>query len=347
MGNIDTESKKYMEDSTHFADAFNYLIYDGKPVIDPKALSPLDSTEIVVPYGNEAKAPKQKYRDVLKLWQAMTDGETIYAVLGSEIQANVHYAMPVKDGLYDFMNYAKQVEEAKKSYLDQNEKQEKIRLTSEEFLSGFRKEDKLMPVITLVLYLGPDNWDGPMSIHEMLNTQNDQLLQFVPDYRINLIAPIQIPDGDFLKFHTGLGKVLQYIKYSKDKEELDRITHEGDRFRNIDADSANLINITTGSELKFEVKEGVVDVCTAIDEMRKESRNEGWIEGQKDGWQKGQKDGWQKGQKDGWQKGQKDGVMETLSSLVNKGLLPLAVAAGEAGLSADEFLAKTSEMNMK
>ena len=28
MGNIDIESKKYMSDNAHFADAFNYLIYD-------------------------------------------------------------------------------------------------------------------------------------------------------------------------------------------------------------------------------------------------------------------------------------------------------------------------------
>ena len=70
-------------------------------------------------------------------------------------------------------------------------------------------------------------------------------------------------------------------------------------------------------------------MCTAIDEMRKESRNEGWLEGQKDG----------------WQKSQKDGIMEALSSLVNKGLLLLSVAASEAGLSADEFLAKTADTN--
>ena len=113
MGTIDTESKKYMSDNAHFADAFNYLIYHGEPVIDPNSLLPLDSTEIVVPYGNEAREPEQKYRDVLKLWQTMTDGETVYAVLGGELQNQVHYAMPVKDGLYDFMHYAKQVEEAR------------------------------------------------------------------------------------------------------------------------------------------------------------------------------------------------------------------------------------------
>ena len=36
MGNIDAESKKYMSDSARFADAFNYFIYDGKHVVDPK-----------------------------------------------------------------------------------------------------------------------------------------------------------------------------------------------------------------------------------------------------------------------------------------------------------------------
>ena len=322
MGNIDAESKKYMNDNARFADAFNYLIYDGKCVIDPMSLSPLDSTEIAVPYGNEAREPEQKYRDVLKLWQAMTDGEAIYAVLGNEIQADVHYAMPVKNGLYDFINYARQVEEAKKSYQNQNKKQEKVKLTSAEFLSGFRKEDKLMPVITLVIYLGVSDWDGPMSIHEMLSTKNGQLLKFVPDYRINLIAPAQISDGNFRKFSTDLGKVLQYIKYSNDKEGLYRITHEGDRFRNIDEDSAYLINITTGSELTFKVEGGMVDMCTAIDEMREESRKEGEVTG--------------------WQNGWKDGAMDTLSSLVDKGLIPLSVAATEAGLSVTEFQAKTT-----
>ena len=78
---------------------------------------------------------------------------------------------------------------------------------------------------------------------------------------------------DFLKFRTGFGQVLQYIKYSKNKEKLYQVTHEEKRFSELDEDSANLINTVTGSDLKFEVKEGRVNMCTAIDEMRKESRN--------------------------------------------------------------------------
>ena len=89
MGRIDTETKAFMSDPSRFADAFNYLIYDGQPVIRPENLKPLDTTEITIPYGNNARVPEQKYRDVLKLLSVMRDHEAIYAVLGVENQTNV------------------------------------------------------------------------------------------------------------------------------------------------------------------------------------------------------------------------------------------------------------------
>ena len=206
MGRIDTETKAFMSDPARFADAFNYLIFDGQPVIKPEALKPLDTTEIAIPYGSNARVPEQKYRDVLKLVSIMKDDEAIYAVLGVENQAKIHYAMPVKDMLYDALNYVRQVSEAKKTL----EKGDAV--TTEEFLSGFRKEDRLLPVITLVIYFGSSEWDGPMSIHDMLSTKNKRLLDFVPDYRINLIAPTQVPDEDFEKFSTDFRDVMQFIK---------------------------------------------------------------------------------------------------------------------------------------
>lgn len=46
----------------------------------------------------------------------MADDKKVYVILGSEAQDKVHYAAHVKDGLYDFMNYAKQVTESAASY---------------------------------------------------------------------------------------------------------------------------------------------------------------------------------------------------------------------------------------
>lgn len=61
--------------------------------------------------------------------------------------------MPVKKWLYDMLGYARQVEETSRSYQKKDEEGDlyvdddvlKIRLTSEEFLSGFHKKDKLIP----------------------------------------------------------------------------------------------------------------------------------------------------------------------------------------------------------
>ena len=82
----------------------------------------------------------------------------------------------------------------------------------------------------------------------------------------------------------------------------------------------------TGSDLKIVVnEEGKVDVCTAIDEMRKESRNEGRIEGHREG--------------------KIEGSLETLVHLVQKGLISLYDAATEANLTPDEFSLKMKRIN--
>ena len=51
--------------------------------------------------------------------------------------------------------------------------------------------------------------------------------------------------------------------------------HENDHFRSVDSETASLINTITGSRLKFGTREEKVDMCKAIDDMRKESREEG------------------------------------------------------------------------
>ena len=53
MGYADTVTKEYMRNNAVFADAFNYLIYDGAQVITPEQLHELDTTEIAIPFSTE------------------------------------------------------------------------------------------------------------------------------------------------------------------------------------------------------------------------------------------------------------------------------------------------------
>ena len=330
MGKMDMETKAYMSDPFHFADAFNYLIYDGQPVIDPKELRPLDTTEITIPFGNGVRAPEQKFRDVLKLLSAKQDDKAMYVVLGVENQTKVHYAMPVKDMLYDAMNYAHQVEAARKSCRNGES------MTKAEFLSGFRRNDKLMPVITLVVYFGTAEWDGPMRIHEMLNTADQRLLRFVPDYRINLIAPTRVPDEDFEKFSTDFGEVLESIKYSRDKEKLMQHTRENSQFSQMNPDTAELINLVTDSKLKLTVKEGKVDMCLAIRELRDESRAEGKLEGINEGMAQGMAQGMAKGIAQGLMEGR----IRAYAEMIAEGAVDIHFAAKKLNMTVEEFAEK-------
>lgn len=87
-------------------------------------------------------------------------------------------------------------------------------------MSGFYKEDKLILVITLVVFFSPDPWDGPMTLREMMSVKDRRLLPLVPDYQVYLIAPSGLSDEELDKFHTTLREVLAFIKYSKDMEML-------------------------------------------------------------------------------------------------------------------------------
>jgi len=305
----DAVTKEYMQDNETFADAFNYLLYDGKQVIRPEQLKPLDTTAIALPYGEDNQSvPVQKYRDILKMVTVMEDGDTAYLLLGIENQSEIHYAMPPRDMLYDAVQYVRQIEDTVKSHRQGEHKAE----TRAEYLSGFYHTDKLLPVITLTLYFGADKWDAPKSLHEMLVVKDASLLRFIPDYHINLIAPAEIADEDFAKFHTELSQALKYVKYSKDKKKLRQMVQNDTMYRTISRRTADMVNIVTGSNLHYTVGEERVDMCEAIEGIRAEGKEEGRMEG----------------------------VLSTLASLVKDGILTLADAAERANMSVSEFKSK-------
>ncbi len=276
MGKVDIATKQYMSHRDVIADVFNFYIYDGRQVIKPEKLQKIDTAEVALPYGNDAEIAVQKLRDNIMLWTMAMDDKAAYAVLGIENQDKIHYAMAVKNMLYDALQYAKQVEEAKRSYRNGLNKK-RIKLNSEEFLSGLKKADRLMPVITLVVFFGDKDWDGAKSIHEMLSVDDDELLSYVPNYKINLIEPAKISDEDYDKFKTDVGSVLQFIKHQSDE---DGSWIKGKtRFKHVEKEAVELINLITGSKITGEEKEEVVDMCRAWENSINNAMREGELKG--------------------------------------------------------------------
>ena len=282
MGRKDIITKEYMEDTEVFADVFNHMIYKGEKVIDPKNLKELDTANVIIPYGADgAEVPYQKYRDVFKILCAMEDENAVYLLLGVENQSNVHYAMPVKNMVYDSLEYAAQVQKAeashKKARKEKDPKEKKP--DSAEFLSGFYREDRLLPIITVVVYFGADSWDAPRSLHEMLIVQDESILSLVPDYRINLIAPGEMSEEELELFTSNFREVMQFIKYSKDTEKLSQLVEENTAFETMDRKAVRVMEEMTGMKIEKEVEEEKVNVCKAIQGIEEKGRIAGLAEG--------------------------------------------------------------------
>lgn len=274
MGAADTVTKAYMRENTIFADAFNYLIYGGRRVIDPNSLKELDTTEIALPFGDDkTDEAVQKYRDILKSAVIKEDKDAAYVLLGIENQTDIHYAMPVRNLIYDALQYGKQVSDVSAKH----RKESGNGHNRGEYLSGFYKEDRLTPVITLVVHFGADAWDGPLSLHEMMSVDKPEILQMVPDYRIQLIDPARMKPEDLMKFETSLREVMGYIKYSKDKEGM-KTYMAGNSRTMLERTAVQVIKAITNTPI--EIPEGLeeVNVCEAIEEMMKDSKAEGKLD---------------------------------------------------------------------
>ena len=268
MGNIDKLTTKFMNHNDVFADAFNFFIYNGEKIIDASTLKPMDSHILLDIFDwdkpKQSYKTVQKYRDVFKQAVIKYNDEAAYVLLGVENQTDIHYAMPVRNMIYDALSYAEQV--SARGYYNKKNKTAKDGV---EFLSGFLKTDKLIPVITLVVYFGVEKWDGPISLHEMLDTNNDVVLKYIQDYRINLIEPSDIKEEELELFTSDLKEVLTFIKFSKDSEKIKE--HYMDRGKvMIDNDAIRVIETVTNIKVPKKKGRKKTDMCEAINKLIEE-----------------------------------------------------------------------------
>ena len=308
MGVADKETKAYRRENEIFADAFNFFLYDGAQKIQPGRLRELDTTELIQLPGTDEKQLSeviQKYRDVLKSVVMMQDEKASYLLLGIENQTEVHYAMPVRNMLYDAMQYGKQVSELA---ADHGKHRAELKMTGAEYLSGFLKTDKLLPVITLVIHFSDAEWDGAKSLHEMMEWPDAHLKEYVQDYKIQLIDPAKIRPEEFEKFSTSLREVLECIKYSKDKKKLRKLVENNPRMT-MEVNAARVVQAVTGTKFRISEETEVVDMCQAIDEM---------VE-------------------DGIKEGIEKGKLEALENLLKKGTISIQDAADCMAMSVAEF----------
>jgi hypothetical protein len=74
------------------------------------------------------------------------------------------------------------------------------------------------------------------------------IMEYLPDYRMNLFIPKAATEEELGKFETDLKYVMMYVRYSDDKNKLMNYARENNIVLNIE--SVTIINMLTNSKWK-------------------------------------------------------------------------------------------------
>ena len=108
----------------------------------------------------------------------------------------------------------------------------------------------------------------------MLEVPDKRMYNYLNDYKLNLISPMDMSEEDFEKFHTDLGLAMRVIKYQK--EDADTIIKETNH-RKIDYDTAFFLNRAVNLGLEYEEENGGIDMCLAMEKKQKKDEINGAI----------------------------------------------------------------------
>ena len=105
----------------------------------------------------------------------------------------------------------------------------------------------------------------------MMEMEDTKLRSKLPGYRINLVSPAEIGKEEFGKFHSSLGDVLEFIKYSGDKEKLLEWLHEEKPELTMGRKEVEVLNACVNAKLAIKSEEEEVEVCKAIEDYKMEA----------------------------------------------------------------------------
>ncbi|MDE7476472.1 MAG: transposase [Lachnospiraceae bacterium] len=262
----DVVLKEYWNNNEQYADFFNAVLFAGRQVIKAEQLEERDTEESNVLELGDKTDSITAARDLFRVIKTAMGVE--FSLVGIENQDKIHYGMPIRVMNLDAYAYNKQWKRLKEKYKDEKG------MTEDEYLSHMRKEDKFLPVVTVVIYYGEKSWDGARDLHGVLNIPKE-IRPFVGNYPMHLV---EVVDNN-LQFENADNRDLFQLfnlvyNSSLDKKERIQRAQEYENSHSIDKDVVRVLAATNNVKIeKIEKGEGL-KVCTLFEEIAKDSRVE-------------------------------------------------------------------------
>ena len=99
------------------------------------------------------------------------------------------------------------------------------------------------------------------------------------------MAPREITD--FTGFRTSIRQLFEVLKNAYDKEKMQEVLQNDEKFSKVDRETVEAINLFAGTDIDIDEKEEVIDMCKAWEEQKNEGRELGREEGRELGREEG------------------------------------------------------------
>ena len=189
-----------------FSDICNVNLFGSRKVIRPEDLEVAESNVV---YRDMAGVFREHRMDVRMKHKVSNAEIALYCL---ENQSEVSNIMPVRDMGYLYSGYNEQIRKIK----NENE------------LAGMRyytkvigDNQKLTPVISLVLYYGVNEWTGPKNLKEMLDISKEwqaELEPLIENHRIKLVYLAGQSDEKRKGYKSDFRHIVDYLFFAKRKD---------------------------------------------------------------------------------------------------------------------------------
>ena len=300
----DLLAKRYYSDNRRFADLINGIVCNGIPIVKQEDLSEMDT-----------ETSQGKRRDLVR--KAVFGVN--FAVLGLENQEKLDYRLPLRVLGYEVGAYEHQAAEIYRE-IRRSGRNFDTELSSGEYLYGFRKSDRLHPVITIILYYGEEEWNGSRDLYGILDFQDipEQIRQYVQNYRIHVIDVRRME-------RTDLRQVFDLIRFSGNRERLRDLIEQEPAYGKLEEDAFDFASSYVGlrelSKWKEAVREGErFNMKTGFQMYEDEFLERGRAEGKEIGRAEGKEIGRAEGKEIGRAEGKELGRVEATRSVIQSAL---------------------------
>ena len=227
-----------------FASFYNAAIFEGKQIIHPDRLVRYENDISFIINDSKRAEDKKRRRDIV----VKSDINGIYCILGIEHQSSIDETMVIRCGIYEMLEYLKQVEN--------------------------KEYKRLVPQIMVAFYTGPKKWNVPVKLSDYFEIP-EELKKHFNDWKIILVDVKEMDTSKIKDEQTRYFIEAIQAMYKGDYIKL----HQK---RKMNTNNLIYAAIITGSlDMIKDIVEGdEMDMCEGMERMAEGFRKEGEARGE-------------------------------------------------------------------